>query len=192
MSSRDRGEFGLRAGVPKIHRRVAGRIVVEPLYEVEPEEEVDELLAGVTRDDLNGKTARFMTHFEPQRRQAGAGAGPDVSERYRGQQRNYDVTGLGGEDLFQDPADLIGDDSSMDLLGQPVGDQFGRAVRPELADRPQNPYRSGRPAEYDHDDDVFDMSLLDPYTPTGRPSREPALARRNDSLVNLFRDTGKR
>jgi len=55
----DKSEFALRPGVgPKITRKVGGRIVEEYLHSTSAEDEVDELLQGITRHEAAGSGGR--------------------------------------------------------------------------------------------------------------------------------------
>lgn len=194
MRPEDRGKFALSPGRPKQYRRVNGQIVAEFVGERSDEDDMNDALAGVTEADLRGSPSGFIRHFAKQH-QAGAGAGPDVGERPRRYQTDY--SNAGSDEPSQDLADLLGDDASADLLGQPVGREFERAVRPEEADivgpraRPSARPSAHRPAEYEGDEDLFDMSLVAPYNPTGRPDK-PVIASRPRGLAEMFRQMDRR
>lgn len=198
MKASERGDFALGFRIPRITRKVGGRIVEDELIPLGQEREsfeMDDLLAGVTRDDLDGPMSGFMREMS---KRGSAGAGPDVGEKPMHRDRSYDQ--IGGQDAPDQLRDIVGNDSSMDLLGQPAGKPYGRGVpRDEYADiiepRRDNT-RKHSPDEF-VDDDYADMAVFDSLSVPARSNR-PVFAKAisedetidrtgGSDLVRLFR-----
>lgn len=194
MKSTERGQFALAAGRPKVTRvegsymsgtqRIAGREQVRYLEPPREEDQIDDLLQGITTADLQGPLAGFMKHH------GGAGAGTDVGEKRGPSGIDYELLGLTSPQ--SDPDTLVADEGTADLLGQP-----SRRPREEYGDFFEDPYgvevRDG--TGLDDDDDLFDMSAQPAYSREPRRSTpdRPALAsrtpaqERSGGLVGLFR-----
>lgn len=117
----DRGDFTLRMGVgPTITRKIGNRLVVTPVLgsrRVSEEGELDELLAGVTRDDvLNSGRSGFG------KKVGAAGAGSFDGDPYPAKRMNhYDNPNRDNLSSMPD-GQYLGEDPDVDLLMQPDGD----------------------------------------------------------------------
>lgn len=167
-----KGEFVIEQGTPTRTRRINGQIVREAVYRPsdDPIEGCDELLQGITRDDLGGPASGFAAHY----RAASAGSGPpDIHNRDRSSgDYSNDLMGGGEQHLDQnwEISESYGED---DLFGQPATEP-----RTEHGDFTDTEYsaRGNGPNDYS-EEDFFDMDFFDMFQDS---ERQPASEQQND------------
>lgn len=181
----DKGEFAIDPrGLPKITRKIGGRIVQQSLRPLSPEDEelstMNSLLRGMTQNDLAGsRLSGLGRHL----RQGAAGAGTDVNVELE-REDNYDLMGYSSP---TDQGETFSEDfGSADLLGQP-----STRDREEYGDFVEDGYGEGREDQPDSVDaeDIWSLDIfeeIEDTRETGRNKREPVISAK-DPLSDLWR-----
>lgn len=206
----NKGEFAIDPrGYPKLHRMVAGRVVVEEITPRPKDDynDISELLAGVSTTDLRGRASGFGRHVVANYRDAAAGSGDPDDRQHRRSNMDYQ-NDLGGQAPLDQGWQTTEDPGEADLFDQPAdaherteyGD-FLQEFDDEEHAAPGAEVSFTSPNQFDEEDiwnmDVFDEFDEDrkrefqPDAPTfsGRPHRQmEAMSSSTDDLADELND----